>query len=249
MALHLDSQLSAFLAKYSNTTNALACIVRSFEDLEYLRILAAVGAIIGIHLVEPFISITTSTKVDYTKLQDTFPLLYHNISETEPEMLLDITQPAFSFTSQERFDSALYPQEIVASIQSAIDNYRGPIISVLKLLLPRLATSWARQRSEMFGFGGADQQEAGGSLAKMDQEKLNTAPINNLDPERSVGSINHELKVRGAKQLKAASRAHVKQQGLSLLKDQTIDNRFLKLTKKGAIFQTLSSAGRQSSWI
>ena len=57
--------------------------------------------------------------------------------------------------------------------------------------------------------------------------------ISNLDPERSVGIINHELKVRGAKQLKAASRSHVKRKVLSLLEGQALDKKFLKLTKKG----------------
>ena len=235
LALHLDSPICAFLAKYSNITNTLACIVRSFEELEYLRILATVGAIIGIHLVEPFLSLTTSTTVDYSKLQSSFPVLYQNLVETKPELLLDITKPALSFTSQERFESVRYPQEIFLSIQSAIETYRGPIVTVLKLLLPRLAAGWERQRGLMFGFGSNAQEGdvGGGTLAKIDQEKLKTAPINNLDPQRSVGSINHELKVRGAKQLKAASRAHVKRKGLSLLEGEALDKKYLKLTKTG----------------
>ena len=81
--------------------------------------------------------------------------------------------------------------------------------------------------------GDTREREEGGTLRKMVQEKLKTAPINNLDSERSVGSINHELKVRGAKQLEAASRAHVKRKGLSLLEGQAVDKKFLKLTKKG----------------
>ena len=187
LALHLDSPICAFLAKYSNITNTLACIVRSFEELEYLRILATVGAIIGIHLVEPFLSLTTSTTVDYSKLQSSFPVLYQNLVETKPELLLDITKPALSFTSQERFESVRYPQEILLSIQSAIETYRGPIVTVLKLLLPRLAAGWERQRGLMFRFGSNAQEGdvGGGTLAKIDQEKLKTAPINNLDPQRS----------------------------------------------------------------
>jgi hypothetical protein len=233
LALHFDTKITAFLEKYSNITNTLACIVRSFEGLEYLRILAAVGAIIGIHRVEPFLSLTTSTNVGYSKLQVAFPCLYQDLVETKPELLLDLTKPAFSFTSQERFDSVLYPKEIISSIEAAIETYRGEIVSVLKLLLLQLASGWERQRGEMFGFGEAIETENGGTLSLMDQEKLKTAPINNLDPERSVRSINHELKVRGAKQLKAAGRAHVKQKGLALLEGQTLDKKFLKLTKKG----------------
>ena len=170
--MHLDITISAFLSRYSNITNTLACIVRSFEDLEYLRILATVGAIIGVQLVEPFLSLTTSTNVDYNKLQTAFPCLYTYLVKIKPELLLDLTRPALSFTSKERFISGLYPKEIISSIESAIETYRGPVTSVLKLLLPRLATGWERQRGEMFGFGDGCEIQGGGTLVNMDQEKL-----------------------------------------------------------------------------
>ena len=51
----------------------------------------------------------------------------------------------------------------------------------------------------------------------LDQDKLKGAPVSNLDAEKSVGSINHELKIRGANELKAASSSHVKSKGLSLI--------------------------------
>ena len=44
-------------------------------------------------------------------------------------------------------------------------------------------------------------------MKRMNQDKLNMAPIGNLDPERQVGFIQYELKLRGAKELGAASRA------------------------------------------
>ena len=37
VTLALDSKVTAFLEKYTNVTNSLACIVRSFETVEYLR--------------------------------------------------------------------------------------------------------------------------------------------------------------------------------------------------------------------
>ena len=92
--------------------------------------------------------------------------------ETKPELLLDLTRPAFGFTSKERFDSVLYPKEIISSMETAIETYRGPVVSVLKLLLPRLATGWERQRGDMFWFRDTREREEGGTLSKMDQEKL-----------------------------------------------------------------------------
>ena len=71
----------------------------------------------------------------------------------------------------------------------------------------RLGSAWARQRGAIFGFG--DQISSDLSVAHMDQQKLQQAPVNNLDAERSVGFIQYELKIRGAKNLKTASSMHV----------------------------------------
>ena len=57
--------------------------------------------------------------------------------------------------------------------------------------------------------------------------------MSNLDSERAVGSINHELKTRGAKELKAASSSLVKSKGHSLIAGKVMDKKFMKMTKKG----------------
>ena len=74
VALNLDQNVSKFLLRYENITNQLACICRSFESLEYLRIMADVGAVIGIHLIEPFVSLTSSSKTTYSKLSHSYTL-------------------------------------------------------------------------------------------------------------------------------------------------------------------------------
>ena len=53
VALWLNSHVRELLLKFTNITNSLACILRSFEDLEYVRVLASVAVIIGVHLIEP----------------------------------------------------------------------------------------------------------------------------------------------------------------------------------------------------
>ena len=50
-----------------------------------------------------------------------------------------------------------------------------------------------------------------------DVDKLNKAPINNLDCERVVGSVNYELGIRGSTELKAASSALVKGKSYDLI--------------------------------
>ena len=87
------------------------------------------------------------------------------------------------------------------------------------------------QRGQIFGFGETSLAES--TLSQLDR-KLQGDPISNLDAERSVGSINHELKIRGAKQLKAASSSHVKSKGLGLIVDfgKKIDKKFTKMNEK-----------------
>ena len=63
-----------------------------------------------------------------------------------------------------------------------------------------------------------------------DQEKLKNAPISNLYAERSVGAINYELKIRGNKEVKAASASHVKGRAAQLMGGREMDKRFVKLT-------------------
>ena len=225
--------MSSFLAKYQNITNTLACIVRSFEGIDYLRILAAVGVIIGTHLIEPYLSLTSSSTTSWEQLMTVFPTLYTDLTSVKPALLLDLTKPALSFVSEERFSHCLYSADLLQPTILIIESFRSEVISVLNILLPNLAKGWARQRGKTFGFGDTPLSEA--SIAKFDQEKLAAAPISNLDSERSVGSINYELKLRGAKQLKMASSALVKSRCSSQISNanQKLDRKFLKMTESG----------------
>ena len=63
---------------------------------------------------------------------------------------------------------------------------------------------------------------------------MENAPIDNLPSERSVGYINHELTIRGAKQIKAASKVLVKGKGIKLIEGKPFEkNKYIKLTEKG----------------
>ena len=107
------------------------------------------------------------------------------------------------------------------------------MISALKILLPKLANGWEKQRGDSFQFG--DKQDAACSMkiANYDQEKLKDAPISNLSAERSVGAINYELKIRGNKELKAASACHVKGKAAKLMEGKLMPKKFSQITKKG----------------
>ena len=243
ITLFLDKHVSDFLAKFSNITNCLACIIRSFEGLEYLRVLAAVTVVIGIHLVEPYLSLTTSSTTTWDKLVEAFPSLYADLTNTKPEQLLNLTSPAFSFISNERFKHCLYSPTLLEPTIQVIEQYKGEVCQTLELLLPMLAKGWQQQRGDMFEFGAQDYNQENPMMIKnLDQEKLKKAPVHNIDSERAVGTVNHGLKVRGAKEIKAVSSSFVKSKAAKLLEGKEVTIDFKKMTKKGGAIPEILKA-------
>ena len=228
--LLVDPLVTDFLDKNDHITNQLACLVRSFQTLEYVRVLAAVAVALGSHLILPFISLTSSTTTTQQKLMVAFPALYKDLTTTDPECLLNLDQPAFSFISPDRFQECNFPEQLLQPARQILSENRVPAVQVFRLLLPRLAQGWERQRGGEYGFGSNPDPQARDRVAAMDQEKLKQAPVNNLDPERSVGFINHERSIRGATQLQAASRAHVSGKGARLIEGQKTGIKFRKMT-------------------
>ena len=228
--LSIDSKVTEFLAKYEHITNQLACLVRSFNTLDYVRVLAAVVVALGSHLILPYISLTSSSSTTQIKLMEAFPALHLDLTTTAPEKLLNLDCPAFTFISAERFKASNFPEHLLAPAREILSENSDLAVKVIGLLLPRLALGWERQRGSEYSFGSGSNQTAGDKVALMDQEKLKTAPINNLDPERSVGFINHERKIRGASQLSAASRAHVCGKGAKLIAGEATEGRFRAMT-------------------
>lgn len=240
VVLWLDWKVSNFLGRFSNITNQLACLVRSFEPLDYLRVLAAVIVIVGVHLVEPFLSLTTSSFTTWEKLKDAFPKLYTDFTTTDPKALLDLTKPAFTFVSKERFESTLYKADLLHPAKIIINNFESEIITMIKLLLPKLARGWVKQRGEIFDFGGGEENENKLKVKNFDEEKLQGAPVHNLSSERSVGSVNYGLKIYGNKQLNIVSSSMVKASASSLLEGESPTAAMRKMVRSdGAIPQIL----------
>ena len=228
--LLVDPHVTAFLDKYEHITNQLACLVRSFQTLEYVRVLAGVVVALASHLILPYISLTSSSTTTQAKLMVAFPTLYLDLTTVDVEKLLDLDHPALNFISPERFKQSNFPEELLVPARQVLSENSQLACQVLKLLLPRLAKGWERQRGDEYGFGTNPDLKAKDSVLAMDQEKLKQAPVNNLDPERSVGFINHERSVRGATQLGAASRAHVSGKGASLIQGEETEARFRKMS-------------------
>ena len=222
--LNHDHHVWTYLQKYENVTNTLACVVRAFEDVEFLEIHCAVGALIGIHIVEPYLSLTTSTDVPYSKLTTAMQQLYLDLTTTNPSRLLDISEPAFHFVSHERFQNCFssWPPELFESIKSFVNVHSERIICVLKLVLPKCADGFHLQRASVFGFGEFDPNNPM-LVTNKDMSLLNKAPINNLASERHVGSVNYGLSVHGEHQLECVSSGIVKAKSYDLVELKPVD--------------------------
>jgi hypothetical protein len=220
VTLYHIEDLVSFLAKYEHVTNQLACIVRCFLDMDFLKIMYCAGALIGLHLVEPYLSLTMSSETSYSKLKTAFPQLYRDLLEVDAAKLLNTVEPAFSFISADRFQQTKYDDDICAVVNEVAVSFRSDVVKLLQMILPKLAEGFQKQKGDIFSFGNYDQS-AKHSLSHMDAEKLEQAPVHNLAAERSVGFVNYELSRRGAKQLASASAAQVKAKSADLIEKCT----------------------------
>ena len=109
-----------------------------------------------------------------------------------------------------------WDENILETLTENIEKYRENVINVLSLVLPELARGFFVQEVMYFGLDPMCPKR----VNQYDVKVLNEAPINNLDSERAVGSINHEL---GATQLDAASSNFVKSKSYDLIELQPLD--------------------------
>ena len=98
------------------------------------------------HLLEPYLSLTTSSNTDYDKLREAFPTLYNDLISTPPAKLLDFTTPAFSFVSKGSFEHYKYDSKLLEPTLDMIKAFQPEILNLLEILLPKLAAGWELQR-------------------------------------------------------------------------------------------------------
>ena len=125
--LHHDSDIDGFLNKYDHVTNNLACIVRCFARIEFLRVFALVGAVLGIHLIEPYVRLTSSAQTTMKDLQVAFPALHESLLSTNPREFFQFDHPALPFVSKDIFDKGKYSSEILQSMNDASKGYQQQV--------------------------------------------------------------------------------------------------------------------------
>ena len=181
--VYIEKDVQMFLNSYDHINNTLACIVRSFGSIEYLTVFCAVGALIGIHLIEPYLSVTYYDQMKYSELIPAMQLLYEQLIACDPHNMLNISSPSLKFISQERFSNCCrWPEEVLQKLMLFINANQTRIVEILRLILPQIAQGFFQQRGNIFGFGDFEKNSSE-LLTNQDFAKLNEAPINNLDSE------------------------------------------------------------------
>ena len=125
-----------FLNSYDHINNTLACIVRSFGSIEYLTVFCAVGALIGIHLIEPYLSVAYYDQMKDSELIPAMPLLYEQLIACDPHNMLNISSASLKFISQERFSNCCrWPEEVLQKLMLFINANQTRIVEILRLIL------------------------------------------------------------------------------------------------------------------
>ena len=140
-----------FVDQYRHVTNNFACVLRAFQDVDCLVTFLLAAAILGVHLIEPFLILTYSGDVTYRELIPAVQKLYENLTRTtDMGKLLDLSKPAFDFVNESQFKLRLWPKKLLDALSLAMEQSKPELVKIFKLMLPKLAEGWLRQRGDVF---------------------------------------------------------------------------------------------------
>ena len=153
---------------------------------------------------------------------DAFPKLRQNLPNTEISKYLQFESVVCDFFSQDRFKKLLPKSFLLESLTGCISQYKKQVQHFLSICITRLAESFELQQGAIFGFGKFADDETNkvpkiSTLKSSKRLKLNQALVHNLNEERSVGWVNHEINIRGKKHLELVSRKMVINKSVNLL--------------------------------
>ena len=152
------------------------------------------AAILGVCLIEPFLALTYSGDVTYRELIPAMQKLYENLTiATHMRKLLDLSKPAFDFVNESQFKLRLWSKKLLDALSLAMEQNKPELVKIFKLILPKLAERWLRQREGVFGFGNFNQ-ESPRLLLNIDPNIFDKAPTINMKIDKRRN--NHLLKLK-----------------------------------------------------
>ena len=182
------------------------------------------------------------TETNYDATLDAFPKLHLNLTDTEISKYSQFESVVCDFVNQDRFKKSLPKSCLLESLTGCISQYKKEVQHFLSIGITRLAEGYELQRGAIFGFGKFADDETDkvlkiSTLESSKRRKLNQAPVYNLNEERSVGRVNHEINTRGKKHLESVPKKTVINKSVNYsirqisLSSKSISNRQLKLNK------------------
>ena len=110
----------SFLESHAYITNKLACLVRDALSLDYVKVVIAVLAAFGVHLVSPYHAITIVKTTTHTSEEVFLKSLYADlISHNIGEDFFKFEAPEFHAVSQNLFDNVKkeYKDDVLDSVK------------------------------------------------------------------------------------------------------------------------------------
>ena len=221
LAYHIDD-IASYLDTYRNIVNGITILDRSFVEMPILKPIFCAVSLIGIHVSKPFQALLIDVDTKYTTLMVAFPKLYQELITVDAVDMCSTSIQVFHFVSKEMFESCAPDKEVSAIINECAKVYKDQIVALIKMMLSKIADGFDLQRGAVFGFGTHANDDTGPLLKVADvtgkeKEDLDCTNVHNLGEERSVGSINNEIKIRGKRNLESASRKLVLNKSFDLI--------------------------------
>ena len=199
--------LDNFLESNLGISNRLACIVRSFLNVEYFKPVFLVFGAFGIQLIEPFYCATIANGTTHSELQEFYQLLHEQMSRPVTESFFNFEHPWFNCVSKSLLHGvrASYGVGVVEAMEEMTTQYLEDCIKIANFIMPELLVILARQRRD-YGLSIAFPAQ----FPIEDQaSNIDDTPVSNMAMERICGLVDYRL--HKLKQLEPVSRSIILQ--------------------------------------
>ena len=205
MCFHWDD-FNVFLNTHEYIINKLACLVRDALCLEYIGVVVAVIAVIGVQLIAPYHAMTISNKSTHSSLKLFFESLYEELCNQEvDETFFSLTSSAFKSVSDKLFTEVQknYGLDVVKAVKEIVELHVNDYITLVQIMLSHLGEVLRSQREKYYGFEDIEDIEE--EYPMFDQcDIIDQTPVHNLHIKRQYGDTDHRLKKKAS--LDTASR-------------------------------------------
>ena len=200
LTYHLDD-IAAYLDQYRNIVNGITILDRSFIEMPILKPIFCAVALIGIHITKPFQALVIDCDTKFSTLSVAFPKLYEELTTINPATLCQTSDHIFQFANKDMFSSGLPDDDVCRVIDECAVKYKDEMEELMRMMIYKIADGFDLQRGAVFGFGTHANDDTGtlfkvANASDKEKDELDNTSVHNLGEERSVGSVNNEIRIR-----------------------------------------------------